>query len=415
MQKVIRALRAFRLTGFWIRPVLFGFFAVVSLAYGLVWDVGFLVAAGIANFAIAGTAVATQRLRGGWIWHHFDAAYILAAVAMLGIGIESAAFLLAADVYAGTLLYSRAVYRRQIGLVAGGVVFVFLAGERVALVELTAQQHAVADGVFLLGGLLLSLSLAPAIRAIMEKMLRARRVAEEAERSRAESLVVTARTVAHEVRNPLASITGFSGILIDGWDELPDHDRFGFVETIAAEADRLNRLVGDLLDGMRLEAGALNIDLEIVGVAAVVDDVLTAFGDSDKTVHVDELPDVSVVADPLRISQVLRNLVGNAMKYGGDTIELSVVRRGDCAVFRVVDNGPGVPAGEVASIFGDFVQAGNAASSTGFGLGLGIARRLTEQMDGTLSYEDRPGGGAVFSVSLPMWHDLRGRSQVSPG
>ena len=166
---------------------------------------------------------------------------------------------------------------------------------------------------------------------------------------------------------------------------------------------------------MRLEAGALNIDLEIVGVAAVVDDVLTAFGDSDKTVHVDELPDVSVVADPLRISQVLRNLVGNAMKYGGDTIELSVVRRGDCAVFRVVDNGPGVPAGEVASIFGDFVQAGNAASSTGFGLGLGIARRLTEQMDGTLSYEDRPGGGAVFSVSLPMWHDLRGRSQVSPG
>lgn len=410
MQKVFLALRAFRLTGFWIRPVLFGFFAVVSLAYGLAWSEQFLVAAGIVNAALSGAAIATQRLKWGWAWHHFDAAYILLAVAMLGTGIESAAFLLAADVYAGTLLYSRAIYLRQIGLVAVGVVFVFLAGDRVALADLTARQESVADGFFLLGGLLLSLSLAPAIRAILEKMLDARRAAEQAQRSRAESLVVTARTVAHEVRNPLASITGFSGILTDGWHELSDDDRLTFVQTIASEAERLNRLVGDLLDGMRLEAGALNMDLEIVGASAIIEDVVNAHRDTDKTIRVEELSDVSVVADPLRISQVLRNLVSNAMKYGGDVIELSVVAQGECAVFRVADNGPGVPADKVASIFGDFVQAGNAASSTGFGLGLGIARRLTEQMDGTLAYHDRVGGGATFEVSLPVWNNLTDRA-----
>jgi two-component system, OmpR family, sensor histidine kinase KdpD len=248
---------------------------------------------------------------------------------------------------------------------------------------------------------------------------------QEQERARAQALEATDRlrtallnSVSHDLRTPIAAIKASAASLLDQevtWDEA---QRQEFLATIEQEADRLARLVANLLDMSRIQAGAVNPQLvdawlsEVVGHA-----VRRAWAGATQPLRVDvpeSLP--PVLTDPVRLDQVLTNLLDNARRYGGDgTVEL-VGRSVDGTVeLRVVDHGPGIPAAERELIFNQFYRLRDHGQRVdGTGLGLSICRGLVEAMQGRLWAESAPGGGAAFVVRLPL-ADRRqqGRAQAA--
>ena len=235
---------------------------------------------------------------------------------------------------------------------------------------------------------------------------------QEQERARAETLEATDRlrrallnSVSHDLRTPIAAIKASAASLLDqevAWD---DAQRKEFLDTIDQEADRLARLVANLLDLSRIEAGAVNPQLvdawlsELVGRA-----VQRVWAGAEQAIRVDvpeSLP--PVLADPVRLDQVLTNLLDNARRYGGDGLVKVTGQAVDDAVeLRVVDHGPGIPEAEQERIFDQFYRLrrpGHRADGTG--LGLSICRGLAEAMRGRLWVETAPGGGAAFVLRLP--------------
>jgi two-component system sensor histidine kinase KdpD len=178
---------------------------------------------------------------------------------------------------------------------------------------------------------------------------------------------------------------------------------------IEEQADRLNRLVTDLLDAGRLDAGALPLDVQI----NAVDDLLGAVvqhvsGRTDQERLKVSLDDPATLSfgrfDFVHSLRILSNLVDNAFKYSpaGESIELTGGAAGDSVVFRVKDRGPGVPATERERLFTPFYRVrAIKADGQSTGLGLSIARRLAEAQSGTLTYIERDGGGAIFELRLP--------------
>ena len=122
-------------------------------------------------------------------------------------------------------------------------------------------------------------------------------------------------------------------------------------------------------------------------------------GGNDVVVDID--PSHTVIGDEARIRQVIRNLVTNAIKYGGTRIEITSELRGGTLHLSVVDDGDGIPSALKSELFNDYTQGANADPSTGFGLGLGISRRLAHLMQGDLVYEDAEPRGAHFTLALP--------------
>ncbi len=207
-------------------------------------------------------------------------------------------------------------------------------------------------------------------------------------------------SVSHDLRTPLTTIKALAHDLGELGDER--------AEIIEHEADRLNRLVADLLELSRLSAGGVAVRVEINAVdellGAVLQQVEPSLG--GRTLGV-TLP----ADDPLLIGRfdlvqslrVLVNLVENAAKYapGDSPIELRAARRGAVIAVAVLDRGPGVPPAEVDRIFEPFYRPTGAPPDVGgAGLGLAIARRIAEAQDGTLTYAPRDGGGSVFTLTL---------------
>ena len=118
-------------------------------------------------------------------------------------------------------------------------------------------------------------------------------------------------------------------------------------------------------------------------------------------VVIDIDPAHTAIGDEARIRQVIRNLVTNAIKYGGTRIEITSGLRGDTLRLSVVDDGEGIPSALRNQLFDDYSQGADAGTSTGYGLGLGISRRLAHPMDGDLVYEDAKPSGAQFTLALP--------------
>ncbi len=212
--------------------------------------------------------------------------------------------------------------------------------------------------------------------------------------------------VSHELRTPLTSIAGFAETLRTGWADLDSSEINEFLEIINTQADHLHDLVEDILILPRLEAGKLTIVAEFMDPAPlthrIVSLVFPSGGESDARVAM--AGGTTVLADPRRVDQVLRNLLGNARKYGGEEILVDGQEIDNAYVITVTDNGAGIPPEDQERIFDHFEQVskGDDRTNSGVGLGLPIARQLVRAMGGDLTYSDAFPHGARFSFTLPL-------------
>jgi PAS domain S-box-containing protein len=207
-------------------------------------------------------------------------------------------------------------------------------------------------------------------------------------------------SISHELRTPLTAVMGFASLLRESMAVAGHAGEDGeMIEAILREATDLANIVDDLLLAGRSQLGRLDVDRSVVEIRSEIDRVQDSLGTS-YPVTGDELV---VVGDPMRVRQIVRNLITNALRYGGKSIAITVGRDRDQGVMVVADDGPGVAPGDTSRLFepywrerrhgqGDFV---------GVGLGLPISRMLAEAMDGTLEYERR-GEWTLFELRLPL-------------
>jgi two-component system sensor histidine kinase KdpD len=212
------------------------------------------------------------------------------------------------------------------------------------------------------------------------------------------------RAVSHDLRTPLMAISTSAGALARPDLAIDDADRAELLSTILAASDRLDHLVGNLLDLSRLQAGAAEPEQELIELEELVAAALDELGAAAARVEVslpDEPPAVSV--DAHQIQRVLVNLVENALKYSPDdeAVRVQVAASASEATVRVIDHGPGVPSDEHVLIFEPFHRGSRKDTAPGAGLGLAIARGFAEGNGGRLSVESRAGQGATFVLTLP--------------
>ena len=228
----------------------------------------------------------------------------------------------------------------------------------------------------------------------------------EAETLRRSDAAKTAilRSVSHDLRSPLTTIRASTEALTNQALELSDSDRAELLESVASESMRLSRLVDDLLDLSRLEAGAAPPVLELWTLEDLVGRTLADLGPVSERVRVTvpaELPPVRV--DGAQIERVLANLLENALKFSSsaDPVELQAALEDDDLVVRVVDSGPGLTDAELGRIFEPFEHGDSEPARRGAGLGLAIARGFAQANGGILWAERRSPRGSAFVLSLP--------------
>ena len=214
-------------------------------------------------------------------------------------------------------------------------------------------------------------------------------------------------SVSHDLRTPLAAIKASAESLLQDDVAWSDGDREGFAGAIVRESDRLNRLVGNLLDMSRIEGGALRPQCEWYDAGELVREVVARLGPllHDRPVELaisDDLPPIRL--DYLMIDQVVTNLIENAVKYTppGTRIEVGVERRGERVRVTVADRGAGIPAGKRERVFDKFHRLEQHDQTQGSGLGLAVSKGLVEGHGGRIWVEETAGGGATFVFELPI-------------
>ncbi len=210
--------------------------------------------------------------------------------------------------------------------------------------------------------------------------------------------------VSHDLRTPLASakaaVTSLRSDDIQ-WDR-DDYEEL--LATADESLDKLARLVENLLDVSRLQAGALSVFPRPADLGEIVARSLDDLGASGRSVVIEIPPDLpEVYIDPGILERVLANLVANALRFSpvGSPPVLTASSLGERVEVRVIDRGPGIPAGQTGRMFVPFQRLGDTDNTTGIGLGLALSRGLTEAMSGTLEPEETPGGGLTMALSLP--------------
>ena len=208
--------------------------------------------------------------------------------------------------------------------------------------------------------------------------------------------------VSHDLRTPLAVITGAATSLRDDPDRLSPAARHDLVSSIVEDAQRLERVLGNLLQLTRVESGLVP-SRELIPIEELVGGALTRMEDAigDRKIQLDIAPDLIIPVDAVLFEQVLINLIDNAIKHGAPPIELRAQRDGAAVVIEVRDHGPGVPDGLELRLFDKFVRASTAP---GAGLGLAVVRAIVEAHGGTIVAHRAPGGGARFRIELPAEH-----------
>lgn len=214
-------------------------------------------------------------------------------------------------------------------------------------------------------------------------------------------------SVSHDLRTPLATITGAASSLVDGADRLDPAVRRELLQAIHEEAERLNRLVNNLLDMTRLESGALQVRKEWHPLEEIVGSALARLGKrlGDRPVTTRLAPEMPLVPlDDVLMEQVLINVLDNAVKYtpAGTPIEISASLNNGYALLEVADRGSGLPPGEETRVFEKFYRGPLVGRGPGVGLGLPICQGIVEAHGGRVTAENRPGGGLVFRVALPL-------------
>ncbi|CAG0934208.1 partial two-component system, OmpR family, sensor histidine kinase KdpD, partial [Rhodocyclaceae bacterium] len=214
-------------------------------------------------------------------------------------------------------------------------------------------------------------------------------------------------SVSHDLRSPLASITGILSSLRDDGGTLSDRSRRELLDTALEEAERLNRFVGNLLDMTRLEAGAVRPHGEPCDVQDLIGCALNASDRRLEGRRVDvSLPEglPLVPLDMVLMTQVLVNLLDNAVKYSppGSPITITAGVAARELTIEVADRGPGVPEEELRRIFGKFYRIPVPEGARGTGLGLSICKGIVEAHGGTIAAANRAGGGLSVMVTLPL-------------
>ena len=251
--------------------------------------------------------------------------------------------------------------------------------------------------------------IAEAFAAQAAAALRQQRLAEEAERARpiaeADHLrVALPTTLSHDLRTPLAAATAAVDSLADPAITWTPGEHAELAETAQESLGQLRGLVDNLLDMTRLQAGALGVHAQPVTAEAIISRVLDTLGDQGRRVRV-SLPAClpALLADPALLERVLANLLGNAIRYSppGQQVLLTASSHHDQVELRVADRGPGIPAADRDRAFQPFQRLSGSGTHPGPGLGLALARGLTEAMNGTLTPDDTPGGGLTMILTLP--------------
>ncbi len=220
----------------------------------------------------------------------------------------------------------------------------------------------------------------------------------------------------HELRTPLTSLTLRAHLhsreIENGMEGLDPLSRLrSFVALVERQANRLTRLIEAMLDVSRIAAGKFRLDRENFDLASVAREVAEmphlSFAANPAPIRVDAPPHLEIRADPLRVEQVLENLLGNALKYGdGKPVDLRVFPEGDGpdarAVIEVADHGVGIAAEDVDKIFERFERIPSAENIGGLGLGLYITRQIVQAHGGEIGLVSKPGEGSVFRVRLPL-------------
>jgi signal transduction histidine kinase len=213
-------------------------------------------------------------------------------------------------------------------------------------------------------------------------------------------------TVAHELRSPLTSVKGFTATLLAKWSRFTDEQKRLMLETVNADADRVTRLITELLDISRIDAGRVRVQRHLVDLAVIINRVVDAHIAAGEPrgrflmTHADNLPEMWLDAD--KAEQIISNLVENAVYHGAGrvtiTVEPGIVGDVLGAAVTVMDEGEGIPDEVAARVFTKFWRSGKRG---GTGLGLYIVRGLVEAHGGTISVARAPSGGALFRFVLP--------------
>ncbi|MEA2461022.1 MAG: hypothetical protein QOH90_1199, partial [Actinomycetota bacterium] len=207
--------------------------------------------------------------------------------------------------------------------------------------------------------------------------------------------------IAHELRNPLAAISGAVQFLADDREAIRE-DKRPLVDLLVRQVNRSQSLINDLLDLSRLQSGKFNVSLEAVPLDAALGDALLASpAPEGKQVDLEVPSDLGVVADPVRLQQVFTNLLTNAYKYGGPSISVHAAHSKNVVEVSFADNGRGLPDDYVEQVFDPFVR-GETAGQTGSGLGLAITKGLVEAQGGSIRYEAVEPQGARFVCTLKV-------------
>jgi PAS domain S-box-containing protein len=212
-------------------------------------------------------------------------------------------------------------------------------------------------------------------------------------------------TVSHELRSPLTSVKGYTSLLLNRWDRLKDDQKRMMLEQVNHDADRVTRLITELLDISRLETGRLVLRRQLVDLATlalnVVDKVRLEYQELQAELSFPPgFP--RVYADPDKVEQVLTNLVENACKYGAPTgMTVSGEMTEHEVSVSVADRGEGIPPEDLPKVFTKFFRR-SEGKPTGSGLGLWISRGLVEAHGGRLEAQSIPGQGTTFRFTLPL-------------
>ena len=211
-------------------------------------------------------------------------------------------------------------------------------------------------------------------------------------------------TVSHELRSPLTSVKGFTKTLLAKWDRFTDDQKRQMLATVNEDADRVTRLLGELLDVSRIDAGRLQLRRRMVDVPEIVRRVTGRM--AARTEHADrivakfngEVP--QLYADPDKIEQVFTNLIENAMKYGEGRVSVSACVHDEAVQFTVADQGAGIPPSHLVHIFTKFFRR-PGERRTGTGLGLYITKGIVEAHGGRIWAQSEQGHGSRFHFTLP--------------
>jgi signal transduction histidine kinase len=212
--------------------------------------------------------------------------------------------------------------------------------------------------------------------------------------------------VAHELRTPLTALVGEASLLAEHIDSMPPESRRP-AELLVADVGRLRRLVEDLMEISRFDAGAENVQAETVDLGSLTAAAVRARGWEERVRL--EAEEVVLASDPRRLERIVSNLVGNALEHGGRNVAVRVGRDGVGAFVEVVDQGPGIPPEHLPHLFERFYKADAARSGGGTGLGLAIAQENARLLGGGIEVRSELGEGARFTLKIPVTEPLRTR------